>query len=219
MRPALNRSLAALLVLACGVRAQPAEPQEYVVDREASWLRVLIYRGGLFAGAGHNHVVASNDLAGTVTLAAEVSGSGVSLDFPVATLDVDDPTLRQAEGESFPDELSDRDIEGTRKNMLGPRLLDADRFADVRIVSREVSGALPDVSVSADVTIKGVSRQVVFPASVTLAGDVLIADGRVRVSHAELGLKPFSVLFGTLRVADEVLIKYHIVARTDDGAN
>jgi len=43
-------------------------------------------------------------------------------------------------------------------------------------------------------------------------GDVLRATGELKLSHAELGLEPFSALGGALSVADAFTVHYKITA-------
>ena len=51
----------------------------YQVLGSESLLIVRVYRGGTLARAGHNHIVASHDLAGTVYVAADLSRSSFEL--------------------------------------------------------------------------------------------------------------------------------------------
>jgi len=48
--------------------------------------------------------------------------------------------------------------------------------------------------------------------SVKYDGDVLRATGELKLSHAELGLEPFSALGGALSVADAFTVHYKITA-------
>src|SRR5687768_11291940 len=57
--------------------------QIYTVDPAQSLLRILVYRGGAMAQAGHNHVVASHDLSGTVYLHHELRQSAFEVLLPV----------------------------------------------------------------------------------------------------------------------------------------
>ena len=52
--------------------APAAVGQAYQVVGSESLLIVRVYRGGTLARAGHNHIVASHDLAGTVYVAKDL---------------------------------------------------------------------------------------------------------------------------------------------------
>ena len=206
--------LVTLMVLAAAdaPAQQPSTAaRTYVIDRESSQITVLVFRSGLLAAAGHNHTVTSRDLDGSILIDSKLEDSKVTLRFPVELLQLDNPEDRALAGEQFEKPLSDRDIAATRRNMLGERLLHASRFAEVLIESTRVSGDLPSLEIHADVTVRGETRPISFPASVYLDDGVLIASGSRRLSHAELGLRPFSAGFGTLRVADQMLVSFSIV--------
>jgi hypothetical protein len=44
-------------------------------------------------------------------------------------------------------------------------------------------------------------------------GDVLTASGEFALKQTDLGLTPYSVMLGALRVADEMKVRFSIVAR------
>jgi polyisoprenoid-binding protein YceI len=170
----------------------------------------------MLGGLGHNHVVSSTAIEGSVEVGDPLSASSVSLDIPLAGLTVDDPALRQAEGERFEGEPSADDIEGTRQNMLGPRLLDASSNDTISLRSTGISGDFPDLDIRVDLDIGGKTQSLVFPATVTADGNTLTINGEREVTHRELGLRPFSAALGTLRVRKELTVKYSIVARRGD---
>jgi hypothetical protein len=51
-----------------------------------------------------------------------------------------------------------------------------------------------------------------LPVSVNTFDRGLVAVGRIRISHADIGLRPFQAGLGTLRVADELQLKFRVVA-------
>jgi hypothetical protein len=210
----------ALSVLATAVPlASPAQdqsagrdpdPVRYRVDRNSSWLRALVYRGGLLRGLGHNHVVSHNAIRGTVIVGRDPIQSQVSLEFEVAELLVDDPHLRTLAGPDFPGEIPEKAIASTRANMLGKKLLQAAQFPSIQIRSKNITGNIPDMEVVAIVTIRGTELTVIFPARVELSGDSFVASGELEITHAEVGLKPFTAALGTLQVRDALVLQYEI---------
>lgn len=193
---------------------------QYRIDAAASDLRVLVYRGGLLGGLGHNHVVSSNSINGQVDVAEEPADSRVHLALLKESLVVDDPALRKAEGEKFANTLSTDDIAATRRNMLGPDLLDASRVAEIRVDSTRVTGAYPDLTITADVSVLGVAAELTFSVTVRMRDNMLLATGELSVTHKELGLRPFTAAMGTLRVRNELTFRYEIVAvRADDQSS
>jgi polyisoprenoid-binding protein YceI len=181
---------AALAIVAAG---DAAAATRYRVEGDASELRILAYRAGPLAGLGHNHVVVTRALSGSVLLDETAGASSVRLEFPVTSLEVDDPDLRAAEGPAFEGSIPLDDITATRRNMLGPELLDADSYPVIRIESTVVEGTLPNLNVRVCVTIRGGEYPLEVPVSVNTFDGGLVAVGRLRLAHSAIGLEPFSV--------------------------
>ena len=128
-----------------------AGAEHYVLQAGLSDVRFLVYRAGALASFAHDHVVLAKDITGDVYLAQDFQASGFSLTLPVAGLVVDDPAARSVEGPDFAKQPSAAAIDGTRKNMLGPGVLDAARFPEIHIRSVKLLG--PDWGPDATVQI------------------------------------------------------------------
>ena len=174
---------------------------------------VRVYRDGPLARLGHNHVIASTGVTGRVVLAESVSRSTLELSLPLDSLTVDEPARRAAAGSDFPDNVTEADREGTRRNMLGTALLDAATFPAVHLASVAVAEREGILYVTARVDITGHVREIVVPVTLETQGPTLVARGEFTVTHAELGLVPFSVAMGALRVRDDLQVAYRLVAR------
>lgn len=189
---------------------EPATNKEFRVDSDSSWLRVLAYPDGPLRRFGHHHVISHRGISGSVNVAPNPLDSTIMLEVAVADLEVDDPALRELEGEDFEKEVPQKDIDGTRGNMLGERLLDAEQFPTIHIQSTAIDGSMPDVSIVATVIVKGIEHTVKFPASIELTDDSFVASGQLDILHGELGLLPFTAAGGALSVRDSLVFKYEI---------
>jgi polyisoprenoid-binding protein YceI len=184
-------------------------------------LTVLVYRGGALASAGHNHVIASRDLSGAIFIPAEILQSSFEIHIPVATFTVDEAALRAEQSAAdFPPDVSEGAKEGTRRNMLGEALLDAEHNPEIELRSLQLepagSAATDSTTVLAHVqsTVRGQLRSFTVPVRYRLAGDgSLDASGEFPLRQSELGLTPFSAMLGALQVQDEMRVSFHIVAR------
>lgn len=189
---------------------EPATDQEYRIDRDASWLRVLAYPDGPLRRFGHHHVISHNGISGTVMVAPDPLDSSILLEFSVADLVVDDADLRALEGEDFKKEVPQKAKNGTRENLLGERLLNGEVYPTIRIQSQSIEGSLPDVNIVATVTVKGMEQTVAFPASIELTDGKFVASGQLDITHGELGLSPYTAAGGALAVRDLLVLKYEI---------
>lgn len=208
---------------ACAAPPRPEEPagptpaaraaSAVAYEVTESDLAVRVYRAGPLAELGHNHVIASTALAGRIDLREPLSDSTLELSLPLEQLVVDESPRRQAAGSDFPDNLTEGDKEGTRRNMLGPALLDATRYPVLRLTSVAVAGEAGTYRVTARIDLAGRRHDIVVPAAIELGEGRLVARGEFKLTHAELGLAPFSAALGALRVREDMLVSYRIVAR------
>lgn len=216
---AISLSFFALLLSSSIVHAQRGgEPgvDIYRIDSQTSDVRLLVYRDGVLSTFGHNHVVSLKDFTGTIHLQPKLAGSRVELDIPVDRLIVDDSAVRRQEGEDFASEPSKDDAAATRMNMLSNALLNAGQFPAIKVTGMSgpvdaKNSAMLDLSVQ----LAGKEIKLTIPATLRLEGDQLEASGAVELSHKQLGLKPFSALLGSLRVAEQMKFKYRIRARKE----
>jgi hypothetical protein len=187
----------------------------YRIDAARSEVLILVYRDGRMASLGHNHVVAVRALSGEIVVPADLTHSSWQLDFPVGSLSVDEPQLRAAQGADFQTRLDDVAIAGTRDHMLGPLLLDAARYPVIHLQSEQISGDADGLRVTAHIVVRDHDLQVDLPVALQRSPDELVASGEFDLTHAQLGLTPYSVALGALRVAERMHVRYRLVAQRD----
>jgi polyisoprenoid-binding protein YceI len=188
----------------------------YEVDPEASELHILVYRGGTLGRLGHNHVLSSRSLSGDAWLHPDFTRSGFQITLPVESLIIDDVQTRVVHGEQFAAQVPQKDIDGTRRNLMKPEVLDVERFPQIRLASSALTGTAADPKVMAQVTIKDVIRELEIPMTLSLEGGQLQASGEFDILQSDFGITPFSVALGALQVQDRLHVVYRIVGRQSD---
>jgi len=186
--------------------------REYRIDPSASTLHILVYRGGTLAKLGHNHVVSSTTITGTVWRHATLARSGFEIRVPVNELIVDDDAARAAEGADFPLNVKEEAKQGTKHNMLSEALLDGVHYPDILIKSVSVSGDQATPQVVAALTIRDQTREVGVPVILEEQGPQLRIKGEFELRQTDFGITPFSVALGALQVVDTVKIRFELVA-------
>ena len=56
----------------------------------------------------------------------------------------------------------------------------------------------------------GKEHPLAVPATVILTEDSFVATGQISISHRDIGLKPFKAALGTLRVRNEMVLRFEI---------
>jgi polyisoprenoid-binding protein YceI len=184
----------------------------YAIDPRASDLHILVFRGGTLARLGHNHVVSSESLSGRVWLHRDFARSGFEIAVPVESLIIDDPMARAAHGEAFAANVPQKDIDGTRRNMMKPEVLDGEHFPEIKLSSSTVAGTSDKPKIMARITIKSVTRELPIPMNLKIDESRLEASGELDILQSEFGMKPFSVGLGALEVQDRLHLTYRIEA-------
>jgi polyisoprenoid-binding protein YceI len=225
-------ALALLALVACSLPSRNPTPANapaaahagtaYAVVGADSLISIVVYRAGALASVGHNHVVASHDLGGTVYVAADPLRSSFELHLPVATLTVDESQLRAEQASpDFPPDVSESAKEGTRHNMLGEALLDVAHSPQILLESQSLESNGGEHAVLAHVrsTVRGNVRSFSVPVDYRLDADTLTLTGDFPLRQSDLGLTPFSAMLGALQVQDEMRIRVRIVARAASPAS
>lgn len=199
------------------VQAAPVSPSatHYRLDPAASTLHILVYRGGPMARLGHNHVVSSQNLRGSVWQGASLESSGFDITVPVNDLVMDNNAARAAEGEDFPLNVSEDAKQGTKANMLRDTLLDSARYPEIRITSVRVQGDAKAPVVIAALRIRDQTRQLTVPVTLQTTDGGLRVIGKFEIKQSDFGITPLSIAMGALLVVDAVTIKFDLLARTD----
>lgn len=198
-RPASDRSL-----------AWPGQGQRFVVNQNESELRIVVYADGPLARFGHPHVIGGAVLAGEVKLAEPFPDSALRLEIDVTAMEVDRPSWRSDEG--FDPEMSASAIADTRRNMLSSAVLNAEQYPRIKIESLAISGPSWQPDIELRVHLVGSTRELTVPIALDIRETSLVATGRMLISQRDFGIEPFSAAGGNLAVADELLIRFRVVA-------
>jgi hypothetical protein len=196
----------------------PERIDHYRVDSLASQVLILVYRDGPMARLGHNHVMSVHQLSGEVVVPKEPADSTFTFEFPVAAMTVDEPALRATLGEDFKAPVDATSIDGTRGHMLGEKLLNASRFPVIRLSSGPLRPEGDHWIVTLDISVHDHDSAVDVPVALTTTPAELDASGEFDLTHAQLGLTPYSVGLGALRVAETIHVRFHVVARYADAS-
>ncbi len=213
--------LIALLTVHAGVAApaddapianQTQTRNHFAIVPTASQIVVLVRRASVLRRLGHNHIVSTTNLVGSVYRPASLDEGRIEFTLAVADFRIDDPALRAAEGEDFASVPTERDIEGTRRNMLGRKLLDSANYPAVQVLGTELGQTKDGWTIQITLTVKDAVLVKRVPLQLELGPDQIRAEGTLQLTHKELGLKPFSVMLGALRVADGLEVRFSILA-------
>ncbi len=216
----------AVLLAACAVPPKTVEPQKdaafptdwltdpgdsVALNAAASRIDIRVYRAGRLANLGHNHAIEVTGLTGELRRFAD--GAAVAdLRFRPDALRIDDPAARARAGEGFEQVPDERAIAGTRRNMLGERVLDAGNWPVIRVLARVASLDVGAAEARVYFSLRGNGRLMQVPVRIENRNGAIRVQGRLDVRQSVFGMEPFSVFGGALAVRDTVEIEFVITA-------
>ena len=171
-----------------------AGQQTQNIEVARSTLTVRAYKSGLLSGFAHDHTIAGKIAQGSIRTG---DSPAVELEIAAADLKVIDPEL-----------AADKRAE-VQQRMLGSDVLDAQRFPRILFHSTSVQ---PDGNnrwrVQGELTLHGQNQPIAF--SVSKSGESYV--GRATLKQRAFGIKPVSIAGGTVKVKDEVVVEFSIIA-------
>jgi polyisoprenoid-binding protein YceI len=201
------------VALAVGMAAGPASAASFTVDPSRSSLILEVFKDGLAARLGHDHVVRAGQFSGTISYdAADPDASAIQVEVVTAALVADDQPTRRRFG--LTGEMAAADAAEIDRAMKSERQLDVARFPSIAFKSTAVrKQADGRVLVTGRLTIRGVTAEVEFPAVVTVEGGRLRGRAELTFKQSAFGYRPYSALLGAIKNRDEVRLHVDLVAR------
>jgi hypothetical protein len=153
-------------------------------------LTVHTKRTGAVAKAGHDLTIEVGSWEGALELGEESH----------ASLAVDSSSFKVLEGHGGIQKLDDEDMRGIEQTIDEEVLLKR----EIRFESTDVQLEGDRLTVTGDLTLMETSHPITFELTM---GDNGRLSGGATVKQTDWGMKPYTALFGTLKVADEVEVR------------
>jgi polyisoprenoid-binding protein YceI len=168
----------------------PLAPGTYALGPENARLLVNTSRLGTAARAGHDLTIEVTSWSGRL----EVQEGGATV-----SLDADGGSLLVREGTGGLMSLGEDDKDNIRQTIDNEVLKRAS--VEFRSTAVEFSAEGNHLHVDGDLELAGSRHPISFELTVAQQGRLM---GRASVKQSDWGIKPYSALFGALRVADDV---------------
>ena len=156
-----------------------------------SVITIHVGKSGFLSGFGHEHSVVAPIASGNVDTRA------LTTQITVLTrqMKVTDP------------DASEKDRAEIQATMLGPKVLDVERYPEIRFRSSRVqSSGAQRYRVTGTLNLHGVNRELSFEVS----GTPDHYHGKAKLKQTDFGIKPFSGGGGTVKVKDELELEFDV---------
>jgi polyisoprenoid-binding protein YceI len=205
----MHRSTLLAVALALGMAGSGAA--QYRVSEAGSYLLAVTGKAGLFSFAGHVHAISATQWTARLAFDPQnVARSSAAIVIPVSSLVIDSPDAREKAHLGSGPGLDD--VKTIQARMLSPEILDAARYPTIAFtiaaVKEEGAGRL---LANGELVLHGVTRRVSVPISYTRdSAGAYVFDGTFKIRQTDFGMKPESVAGGTVKVKDEVEIRFRV---------
>ena len=206
MRSFLCSCLIALISL--GFFIHPAEssvtsPARFRLDPTQSRFIVHADRTGLAWFKGHSHRIAARDFSGVAELdLTSVNPASLEMTVRAASLEETDPAFTPEQKKIINKEVNDL-------------VLETAKYPDITFKSTDVKGSLIsgrfNVRITGDLTLHGITKQIVIPATVTVSGDSFRAVGEFEIDRKDFKVNATEAFHGFVKVKHRLKFEFDIV--------
>jgi polyisoprenoid-binding protein YceI len=185
-----------------------AEPQSgtlrFRLDAKQSRFMVRAFSGGLLWFKGHDHFIAVRDFTGEAQVTRDAINPA-SLQF----------TVKAESLEETRDVFTEPQKQIINKE-IRELVLETAKYPEIIFQSTDVTGQLNSsgqyqVRIGGNLTLHGVTRRIVIPATVILSGSDLRASGEFSVNRSDYKIDATSAFHGMIRVRDKLKFTFEIV--------
>lgn len=150
-----------------------------------------VFKSGLFSGFAHDHVIVAP------IARAEVDPQRMTAGITVVTKEM----------KVMDKEVSDKDRAEIQSTMLGPKVLDQEKYPEIHFQSTHIEQTSPQqYRVTGTLELHGARQEKTF--DVTSAGDHY--HGATRLKQSDFGIKAISLFGGSVKVRDEVELEFDV---------
>jgi polyisoprenoid-binding protein YceI len=193
-----------LTVLAFG----QSRARTYTIVPSESSFRVFVGKTGLFSALAHDHDIGVKSFSGRVVVPESgAAGGSLEMEVDAASLEVLD---------TKPSEEDKKKIFNSMHN----EVLESAKHPKITFKSVSVSGVKQTGNdaysfvVNGDLTLKGVTKRIAVPVAATVTPQQIRAAGKYALKQTDFGIKPYSAAGGTIKVKDEIVVNFDIVAKS-----
>lgn len=175
----------------------------YLIDSDTAYIHIYTDNKGLLKSVSHRHLIAIRNISGTVYWDGVKSHTALIL--KPANFFVDpNKERKQSSDPRYQHAAANWVKSGTKKNMLGKRLLNVEMYPDIEVNISVASLKNETAVFNVELKIVGQKKRFSRPAILTINDKKLHAYADFTINHSDLGLKPFTAAAGAARVAESL---------------
>ncbi len=192
-----------LLVATSGAQSKP---HTYTIVTSESSFWVYVEKAGLLSGLAHNHEIGVKSFSGRIVVPeAGASGGSLELDVNAQSLMVLDKKPSEEDKKKIYSSMHSEVLESAKYQKIS--------FKSASVSDLKKTGDGYGFTLNGDLTLHGVTKRIAVPVNATITPQQLRAIGKYTLRQSDYGIKPYSAAGGTIKVKNEVVVNFNIVAK------
>jgi polyisoprenoid-binding protein YceI len=183
--------------------SQAISNHRFRLDSSQSKFIAHALRGGLLWFKGHEHLVAAREFSGEAQMSPEINPASLQLTVKTDSMVETSDAFTEQQKQIINKEL--------REIVLEPAKYPEIVFKSTEVTGKSLGNGQYDLKIAGELTLHGVTRQIVIPAKVTVTGNNLRAIGEFSIDRSDFRVKATSAFHGMVRVRNKVKFTFDIV--------
>jgi polyisoprenoid-binding protein YceI len=196
-----------LSLLITALAAGQSKTRTYTIVPSESSFWVFVGKAGLFSALAHDHEIGVQSFSGHVVMPeAGASGGSLEMEVDAKSLVVLDKKPSEEDKKKIFNSMRNEVLESAKH----PKIT----FKSVSVSDMKQAGNdAYSFVVHGDLTLHGVTKRIAVPVAATITPQQLRATGKYALKQTDYGIKPYSAAGGTIKVKNEVMVNFNIVAK------
>lgn len=202
-----TRCVIPLLLLTVFAFGQSRTRTYTIVPSESSF-RVFVGKTGLFSALAHDHEIGVKSFSGRIAVPESGAGAGsLEMEVDATSLEVLDTKPSEKDKKKIFNSMHNEVIESAKHPKITFKSVSV---SDVKQTGNDAYSFV----VNGDLTLRGVTRRIAVPVAATVTPQQLRGAGKYTLKQTDFGIKPYSAAGGAIKVKDEVVLNFDIVAKS-----
>ncbi len=185
-----------------------AQSRTYKLIPSESSFWVFAGKAGFLSAFAHDHEIGVKSYTSTVTIPESgAAGASMQLEVDAKSLVVLDKKVSEKDRRQIFDDMHSSVLESDKHPVIG--------FRSVSVSNLKKTGENRyNFTLNGDLKLHGVTRRIALQVSATITATEIRASGKYPLKQTDYGIRPYSAAGGTVKVKNEVIINFSIVARS-----
>ncbi|MGE0132272.1 MAG: YceI family protein [Blastocatellales bacterium] len=177
-----------------------------IVPAESSFW-VFVGKSGFLSAFAHDHEIGVKRFSGRVVAhEAGATGGSLELEIDAQSLIVLDKKPSEEDKKKIFDSMHNEVLESAKHQKITFKSVSVDAV-------KQTGNDAYSFVVNGDLTLRGVTKRIAVPVTATITPQQLRAAGKYTLKQTDYGIKPYSAAGGTIKVKNEVVVNFNIVAK------